>query len=106
VAAVSGDLEAPFSPGTNAVQFHELLYPSLAHRDTARHQLSPDARPAVAATALGVDGFDMHQQRLVAQMTPLHAAGPTHEVLVVSGHADTEHLALYREQARRAGGAG
>ena len=42
--------------------------------------------------------FDMHQQRVVAQMAALHVAGPTHQVRVVSGHADTEHPALHRDR--------
>jgi hypothetical protein len=34
-----------------------------------------------------VDGLDVHQQRVVAQMAPLRGAGCPHEVLVVPGHA-------------------
>ena len=50
MGAVGGDHEAPLALGTNAVQLHELLHPLLVHRNTARHQLAPDAWPAVGAT--------------------------------------------------------
>ena len=63
--AVGGDLEALFSLTTNGVQLHELLHSLLAHRDAACHQLALNARPAVGAAGLGVQGFDVHQQRLV-----------------------------------------
>lgn len=36
----------------------------------------------------GVDGLDMHQQRVIAQVAALRVAGPADEVLVVPGHAD------------------
>ena len=76
--AVGGDLEAPLALGTNTAQLHELLHSLLAHRDAACHQRAPDARPAVGATGLGVQGLDMHQQRLVAQAMPLGIAGTAH----------------------------
>ena len=66
------------------MQLHELLHSLLAHRDTARYQLAPDAWPAVGAPRLGVQGLDMHQQRLVAQVALRGIAGTAHEVRVVA----------------------
>ncbi|WP_097200977.1 hypothetical protein [Variovorax sp. YR752] len=61
-------------------------------------QLLPDAWPAVAAACLGVNGFDMHQQSIVAHLAPLSTAGLASEVLVVSRHADSQHPALHRDR--------
>jgi len=80
------------------VQFYALLHPLLAHPDVARQQLLPDARPAVAAKAFGMDGFDVNWQRVIAQVAPLGAARPTNEMLVVPGHADLQHPALHRDR--------
>lgn len=53
------------------MQLHELLHPQLAHPDAACEQFLPDARPAIAASRLGVNGLDVNQQRIVAQMPSL-----------------------------------
>ena len=90
VIAVSGDLEAPLAFGADAVQLHELLHPLLDHRDAARYQFALDARPAVGATLLDVQGLDMHQQRLVAQVAPLRPAGTAYQMRVVAGRADLQ----------------
>jgi hypothetical protein len=84
--------------GADAVQLHELLHTFLAHADASGQQFLPGARPAVAAARLGVDGLDVHQQRVVAQVAPLRSAGLAHEVLVVPGHADLQHPALHRDR--------
>ncbi len=63
-----------------------------------REQFFPKARPAIAATALGMNRLDVHQQRIVAQVPWLHVAGPPNEVPVVPGHADLEHPALHRDR--------
>ena len=74
------------------------LHPLLAHANAACEQLLPDARPAVAATGLGMDGLDVHQQRIVAQVAALRVAGPANEVLVIPSHADLQHPALHRDR--------
>ena len=94
--AAGGDLEAALTPGADAVQLNELLHPQLAHADASCKQLLPDARPAVPAARFGMDGLDVHQQRVIAQMAPLGIAGAACEVPVVSRHADLEHSALHR----------
>ena len=47
---------------------------------------------------LGVDGLDVHQQRVVAEVATLGRAGRPHEVLVVPGHAGLQHPALHRDR--------
>jgi hypothetical protein len=69
VVAVGGELEPATALGTDAVQLHELLYPLLAHLDTPGQQFPPGPRPAVAR--LGVDGLDVHQLRIVAEVSVL-----------------------------------
>ncbi len=98
MAAVGGDLEAPLSFGANAVQLHALLHPLLAHTETACQQLIPRAWPAVAASRFGVDGLDVHQQHVVAQMATLRSAGQTNEVRVVPSDAHSQHSALHRDR--------
>ena len=98
MVAVGGDLKAPFSLGTNAVQLHELLHPLLARRDAARHQLASDARPAVGSAGFGVHGLYMHQQCLVAQAPLLDIAGTAHQIRVVAGRGDLQHPALHRDR--------
>jgi len=91
-------LDSPFTFGTYAVQLHELLNAFLANADAPGQQFLPGARPAVATASLGVDGLDMHQQRVVAQVAPLRSACATHEVLVESGHTHLKHPALHRNR--------
>ena len=43
---------------------------------------------------LGVDGLDMHRQRVVAEVSGLRLVGLTNEVHVVPGHAGLEHPAF------------
>ena len=69
--AVSGAFGAPLSFGTYAVQLHELLHAILAHTDTACQQFLPSVWPAVAASRFGVNGLDVRQQGVVAEMAIL-----------------------------------
>src|SRR5258706_15804167 len=87
VLAVGRDLEPALALGPDAMQLHELLHTVLAHTNAACEQLFPDAWPAVAAACFGVDGLDVHQQRVVAQMAALGIAGSANEVLVVPRNA-------------------
>ena len=96
--AVGGDLEAPLSLGTNAVQLHEPLHALLAHTAPANPQFLSGARPAIAASRLGMDGLDVHQQYVVAWMAALGSAGQANEVLVVPGSAHLQHPALHRDR--------
>ena len=77
---------------------HQLPNPLLAHADAARQQLSPDARPAIGSTALGMEGLDRHRQSLVPQVATRCRAGVAHEVIVVARHAHAQHPALHRER--------
>ena len=95
--AVGGDLEAPLSLGTNAVQLHELLHALLAHTNASGKQLLSGARPAITASRLGMDDLDVHQQCVVAWMATLGSAGQANEVLVVPGYAHLQHPALHRD---------
>ena len=61
-------------------------------------QLFPGARPAVAAVRFSVDGLDVHQQRVVAQVAPLGGTGTAYEVLVIPGNAGLKHPALHRDR--------
>ena len=54
--------------------------------------------PEYPAAGLGVQGLDMHQQRLVAQALPLSIAGTAHEVRVAAGRADLQYPALHRDR--------
>ena len=96
--AVGGDLEAPLSLGTNAVQLHELLHALLAYTRPASPQLIPDARPAIATSRFGMDCLDVHQQCIIAQMAALDGAGQTHKVLLVPRHAHLQHPVLHRNR--------
>jgi hypothetical protein len=51
-----------------------------------------------AATGFGIDGLDVHQQCIVAQMAALRTAGFVHEVLVKSRQTDSQHPALHRDR--------
>jgi len=84
------------------VALHELLHPILAHANAACQQLLANARPAVAVACFSVDGLDVHQQRIVAQMAALRATGFTYKVLVVASHANAQHPALHRDRPCRA----
>ena len=77
------------------MQLHELLNPILADTDAPGKQFFPRPGPAIATVGLGVDGLDVHQQRVVAEMAPLRRAGRTHEMLVISSHAGLKHSALH-----------
>ena len=71
VTAVGGDLETPLSLGTNAVQLHELLHALFTHTDATGKQLLPGAWPAVTTSRRGMNGLEMHQQSVIAQMAAL-----------------------------------
>ena len=73
------------------------LHPLRAHPETESEQVVPNARPAIGATGLGMDGFDVQQQSIVTETATLRSAGAAHEVLVLSVHADTQHPALHRD---------
>ena len=73
--AVGGDLEAPLSLGTNAVQLHLLLQALLAYTRPASPQLILGARPAIATSRFGMDVLDVRQQCVIAQMAALDGAG-------------------------------
>ena len=77
------------------MQLHELAHPLLAHANAPGQQLFPRAWPAVAATRLGVDRFDVYQQRVITEVAPLRRAGPSNEVLAVPRHAGPQHPALH-----------
>ncbi len=96
--AVGGDLEPAPALGAYAVQHHELLNTLLAQADASGQQFFPGVRPAAAAAGLGMDGLDVHQQRVVAQVAPLRSTCLAHEVFVVPGHAHLQHPALHRER--------
>lgn len=98
VLAVRSDLEALLALGTYAVQLHEPLDALLASPDAPGQQFLPRPGPTVAATGLGVDGSDVDQQRVVAEVATLGRAGRPHEVLVVPGHAGLQHPALHRDR--------
>ena len=98
VLAVGRDLEPALALGPDAVQLHELLHSVLAHSNAACEQFFPSAWPAVAASRLGVDGLDVHQQRVIAQVAALDTAGPANKVLVKPGHADLQHPAQHRDR--------
>ena len=95
--AVGGDFEAPLSFGTNAVQLHKLLHALLAHTNASGKQFLPGAWPAIAASRFGMDGLDVHQQCVIAQMAALNGAGQAHKVFVVPRHAHFQHPALHRD---------
>jgi len=44
-----------------------------------------------------VDGLDVHQQRVVAQVAALIATGSAYKVFVVSGCTDLQNPALHRD---------
>ena len=100
--AVRRHLESFLALAPDVVQLHQrlhqLLHPLLAHANTARQQLLPDARPAVGATVLDMHGLDVHQQRVVAQAATLGTACFAHGVLVLSGHAGLQYPALHRDR--------
>jgi hypothetical protein len=50
---------------------HELLNPILANADAACQQFLAAARPARATTCLGMNGLDMHQQGIIAEIVAL-----------------------------------
>ena len=66
--AVGGDFEAALAFGPNAVLLHELLYALFAHPNAAYKHCPPDAWPAVSTPHLGVNGFDMNQQGVIAEV--------------------------------------
>jgi hypothetical protein len=55
--AIGGDLEAPLSFGTNAVQLHELLHPLLAHQHSALHRDRPHPPVKLDEGVLQADPF-------------------------------------------------
>ena len=79
------------------MELHELLDPLLAHPDAPAHKLFPRPGPAVAAAGLGVDGLDVHQQRVIAEVAPLGRTSRPHKVLVVPSLAGLKNPALYRD---------
>jgi hypothetical protein len=45
-----------------------------------------------------MDGLDMYQQCVIAQLATLGRAGQTHKVFVVPRHARAQHSALHRDR--------
>ena len=62
-------LELAFGLGPDTMQRHELSNSLLAHSNAIGQQLLPDARPAVLALDLRVDGLDVGQQGIVTDST-------------------------------------
>ena len=52
----------------------------------------------MCTSTLGVDCQDVHQQCVIAEVAALGRAGIAHEVFVVSGRAQPQHPALYRDR--------
>ena len=69
------------------MQLYELLYPLFAHTNSSCQQLLSSAWLAVAASRFGVDGLEVHQKCVAADIATLGSAGQTNEVLVVPGYA-------------------
>lgn len=51
---------------------------------------------------LGMDGLDVHQQCVIAQMSTLGRAGQSNKVFVVSRHAHAQHTAMHRDRPNAA----
>lgn len=89
-----------FCQKTPAADWFRKARPVLSHCVAEwdyRQQFSPDARPAIGAPALGMDGFDVDQQRLITQMAMRCRAGAAHEVIVLARHAYAQYPALHRD---------
>lgn len=67
---------------------HQSLQLLLADAYALVAQLAQDTWSAVAAPGLGLHGPDMHQQCIVAQVTPRRGARLPSEVRVVTTDAD------------------
>jgi hypothetical protein len=81
---------------------HQSLHALLAHADALSVKFRPDARPAICSAVRGVYSADMHDESLRSQMPTPEDMQATKEVLVVAGHTDSKHAALYPNRPQTA----
>ena len=81
---------------------HQSLHALLAYADALSVEFPPDARPAICSAVRGVYSADMHGESLCSQMPTPDDMQATKEVLVVAGHTDSKHAALYPNRPQTA----
>jgi hypothetical protein len=87
-----GAAELPRGFGPDFVVTHELGHRILAAVMTTGHQLLLDARAAVARLELGMDGADLHEQRVLPLLAGAGWAVPPG---VVAGWRDVQRIAQH-----------
>src|ERR1035437_419105 len=89
--------KSSLATGLNCVLLHQALYASLAHANPLGMQLPPDARPSIRTAILCVDGADVNQQSLIAEVATCGDLASPRLMLVIAGDAHFEHSALHTD---------
>ena len=80
--------------GFNAVQLHQLAHTLFTYRDATYPQRFPDPGPSIFLLGFRMNGLDMHQERIVADMLALLWRRLSCEVLVIAALTYSENFAL------------